>query len=205
MIQILQSLLLGVSIAAPIGPVNVEVIKRGLKHGFLLAFLVALGAACADATYVVIIYLGLSSFINIPIVQTVVWIFGMAVLIYLGYRSIKEFFRKKEFKFESKSRKNAFIAGYAVAISSPITAVWWLGVFGSIISSSIQTSREVALLSGFVIIAGILLWFLGLSLLLNWGKRFVNERTMRYMSGVAGVVLIGFGLWFGYNTVMSVI
>jgi len=92
-----------------------------------------------------------------------------------------------------------------VAISSPITAVWWLGVFGSIISSSIQTSREVALLSGFVIIAGILLWFLGLSLLLNWGKRFVNERTMRYMSGVAGVVLIGFGLWFGYNTVMSVI
>jgi len=98
MIQILQSLLLGVSIAAPIGPVNVEVIKRGLKHGFLLAFLVALGAACADATYVVIIYLGLSSFINIPIVQTVVWIFGMAVLIYLGYRSIKEFFRKKEFK-----------------------------------------------------------------------------------------------------------
>ena len=46
---------IGVSVAAPIGPVNVEIIRRGLTVGARSAFLLGLGAVSADC-----VYLGLS-------------------------------------------------------------------------------------------------------------------------------------------------
>ena len=47
-IEILNKILLGVTLAAPIGPVSLEMIQRGLKSGFLSSFVVRLGAAVAD-------------------------------------------------------------------------------------------------------------------------------------------------------------
>lgn len=193
--------------AAPVGPVNVEVIKRGLKHGFLPAFLVSLGAAAADTTYLLLIYFGLSNFINIPVVKLGIWVLGAIVLLNLGYLSVKEYFDKIDLqKPNTKVSRNSFIAGYLIAISNPMTIVWWLGVFGAIIGSSIQdVSKSVAFLGSMTIMLGVLLWFFSLSLLLHFGKRFINEETMKYVSAIAGIVLIGFGLYFGYNALTSII
>ena len=62
MSQILQNIVLGISLAAPIGPANIAVIRRGLKYGFLPAFLVGLGVVFADMTYLLLIYFGLANF-----------------------------------------------------------------------------------------------------------------------------------------------
>ena len=207
MLNIIQNIILGISLAAPVGPVNVEVIKRGLKNGFFPAFLLSLGAAAADTTYLLLIYFGLSNFINIPIVKTIIWFFGAIVLIYLGYLSAKEYFDKIDLqKSNPKASKNSFIAGYLITISNPMTIVWWLGVFGAIIGSSIQNAaKTIALLNSLTIIIGVILWFFSLSLLLHFGKRFINEKTMKYVSMIAGIILIGFGLYFGYNAILSMI
>lgn len=204
MLDVIQNIILGISLAAPVGPVNVEVIKRGLKHGFFPAFLLSLGAASADTTYLLLIYFGLSNFINIPMVKTSIWIFGAIVLLYLGYQSIKEYFEKLDLeKSKVKTRRNSFAAGYMITISNPMTIVWWLGVFGAILSSTIQTvTKTTALLNSLTIIVGVVLWFFALSILLHWGKRFVNEKTMRCISIITGLILIGFGLYFGYNAVV---
>lgn len=207
MLNLIQNIILGLSLAAPVGPVNVEVIKRGLKHGFLPAFLVSLGAAAADTTYLLLIYFGLSNFINIPVVKLGIWVLGAIVLLNLGYLSVKEYFDKIDLqKPNTKVSRNSFIAGYLIAISNPMTIVWWLGVFGAIIGSSIQdVSKSVAFLGSMTIMLGVLLWFFSLSLLLHFGKRFINEETMKYVSAIAGIVLIGFGLYFGYNALTSII
>ncbi len=205
MLNVIRNVILGLSLAAPVGPVNVEVIKRGLKHGFFPAFLLSLGAASADTTYLLVIYLGLSNFIYVPIVKTSIWIFGAIVLLYLGYQSIKEYFEKLDLeKSEVKTSRNSFVAGYMITISNPMTIVWWLGVFGAILPSSVQTvAKAIALLESLTIIIGVVLWFFALSILLHWGKRFVDEKTMKYVSVIAGFILIGFGLYFGYNAVVA--
>lgn len=161
MVDIIQEIILGISLAAPIGPVNVEVIRRGLRHGFLSALLLSLGAATADTTYLLLIYFGLSNFINIPLIKTSIWVFGAIVLLYLGCLSVKEYFDKIYFqKTNPKAGRNSFIAGYLITISNPMTIVWWLGVFGAIIGSSIQmVSKTAALLSSLTIIIGVILWF----------------------------------------------
>jgi len=112
MLDVIQKIILRISLAAPVGPVNVEVIKRGLKHGFFPAFLLSLDAASADTTYLLLIYFGLSNFINIPVVKTSIWIFGAIVLLYLGYQSINEYFEKLDLeKAKVKTRRKSFVAG----------------------------------------------------------------------------------------------
>lgn len=53
---LLSYVLLGLSLAAPIGPVNAA--QLGIKFGFLHAWLVGVGAVLADGVYMLIVYLG---------------------------------------------------------------------------------------------------------------------------------------------------
>ena len=205
MTDIIRNIILGISLAAPIGPVNVEVIRRGLNFGFFPAFLLSIGAASADTTYLLLIYFGLSSFIKVPIIKTLIWVFGGFVLLYLGFRSIKIFKVKVELnKSVPKTGRNSFISGYLITISNPMTIVWWTGVFGSILGTSIyNVSKTIALLNSLTIIIGVILWFFALSLILHWGKRFFKEKYVKYVNLTAGIILVGFGLYFLYNAVSA--
>jgi threonine/homoserine/homoserine lactone efflux protein len=44
-----------------------------------------------------------------------------------------------------------------------------------------------------------------MSLLTHWGKRFLNERTARYILVIAGLALILFGIRFAYNAIRAVL
>ena len=206
MTDIIRNIILGISLAAPIGPVNIEVIRRGLNFGFFPAFLLSIGAASADTTYLLLIYFGLSSFIKVPIIKTLIWVFGGFVLIYLGYQSIKNFKVKVKLnKSVPKIGKNSFITGYLITISNPMTIVWWIGVFGSILGTSIyNVSKTIALLNSLTIIIGVILWFFILSLVLHWCKSVFKEKHIKYVNLTAGIILVGFGLYFLYNAVGSV-
>ena len=122
--SLLQNIILGLSLAAPIGPVNLEIIKRGLNSGFKQAFLTGAGAMSADTTYLTLIFFGLISFLNIAFIKIVLGTAGSFILIYLGLVSVKEFFHRAV--VENQSRRmygSSFITGYVLAISSPMTII----------------------------------------------------------------------------------
>jgi threonine/homoserine/homoserine lactone efflux protein len=207
MTNIFQNIILGISLAAPLGPATIATIRSGLKFGFLSALVTALGVVSADTTYVLLVYLGLSSFVIIPIVKVVIWTFGAIVLFYLGYQSIKEVFRKMDLNRSTvEIDRNLFLVGYAVNISNPIAIVWWLGVFGSILAASTENgSSTTALLYSLTIVIGIMLWHTFLSFLTHWGNRFFKENIIRYVSAIGGLILVGFGLRFGHNALTLLI
>lgn len=199
---LLQNILLGLSLAAPIGPVNLEIIKRGLNAGFRQAFLTGLGAMSADLTYLTLIFFGLFSFLKIPFIKICFALAGSFVLIYLGFTSLKIFLREKKPDKVSKQLflKNAYAAGYVVTLSCPITFVWWTGVFGALLASQTNTQTNLsAYLSCLTILLGCLIWVIFLSAALHWGRRIVNEKFIRIITLVAGLFLIGFGLSFLYR------
>ena len=68
--------------------VNAAQLDRGIKSGFFHAWLVGLGATVADAIYMLLVFVGVVKFIEIPIIQTFLWIFGFFVLVYTGIESI---------------------------------------------------------------------------------------------------------------------
>lgn len=194
---------MGLTLAAPIGPVNLEIIKRGLRAGVKQAFLTGAGAMSADTTYLILIFFGLASFLNMPFMKIILGIAGSVILIYLGAVSAKDSFRKSAADVKQTRRlfNNSFATGYVLAISSPMTIVWWTGVFGALLASQTHTQTNLAaFFSCLSILLGCFLWVLFLACALHWGKKIINEKITRLISFVAGIFLIGFGIYFLYRT-----
>ena len=84
----LRGLLIGFSIAAPVGPIGVLCIRRTLAEGRVYGFVSGLGAATADATYGSIAGFGLT-FIASFLVSQGLWLrlIGGLFLVYLGLRT----------------------------------------------------------------------------------------------------------------------
>ena len=199
---IVRNILLGIALAAPIGPAGIAVIKSGLQDGFTSGFKTGVGITMADATYLLVVFFGLSGFLHIPIVKVLLWALGAGVMIYLGYQSIKGPKRKIDLKESEKTiERNPLLAGYLINISNPIAIVFWVGIFGSMIDDSQSQSKIVVLLLSSTILIGILLWHSVMSILSSYGRRFLNEGFARSISIVAGIVLLIFGIKFAYNVI----
>jgi threonine/homoserine/homoserine lactone efflux protein len=205
--DLIRNVLLGISLAAPIGPSGVAVIQNGLRGGFPRAFITGVGVTMADATYLLLVYFGLSSFISALSIKIIIWSLGALVLFFLGIQSLREAIHGVNLnKTMVSTTRNPLLVGYLVNISNPIAIVWWLGVFGSLLGTVIDRDtkmKTLALLNSSTILIGILFWHSTVSLLTHWGKHILNERTTRYISGIAGLALILFGLRFAYYVVVN--
>ena len=84
---LLRGLIIGFSIAAPVGPIGVLCIRRTLAEGRASGLASGLGAATADAIYGCIAGFGLT-FISSMLISQQVWLrlIGGVFLCYLGLR-----------------------------------------------------------------------------------------------------------------------
>jgi threonine/homoserine/homoserine lactone efflux protein len=81
----LTGIALGLSIAAPVGPIGVLCIRRTLTNGRLTGFISGMGAAVADALYGALAAFGLSAVMNfLTGLHLVLHLGGSLFLIYLG-------------------------------------------------------------------------------------------------------------------------
>lgn len=215
--DILRNILLGITLAIPIGPASLAVIQTGLRAGFLRAWLTGIGVTLADTTYLLVVYFGLSGFMDIPAVKVIVWVLGALVLFYLGWQSLRAM-RGTDQKLNLSGEtaevlpshsagRNPLLVGYLVNISNPIAVVFWAGIYGSLIGAAVAAGgdKSDALISGAAILVGILSWHTTTSFLSHWGKRLLNEKIARYVSALAGLVLILFGLRFAWNAITALL
>lgn len=204
MSEIIRLIVLGISITAAIGPVTIITIKRGLEHGFCSAFITNLGAVFVDGLYLLLIHFGLSALFNIQTFRIVAGLIGILILFYLGFHSIKDYFAKHPFNKKIKRKfGSSFLTGFIINISNPLAPIAWLGFYG-IFSSIYKPTTVEFLLKISWILVGAIIWGATLSIMAHIGKRFANERIMRIISLVAGIVLFGFGIYLGYHVVLSV-
>ncbi|HEY9651627.1 MAG TPA: LysE family transporter, partial [Coleofasciculaceae cyanobacterium] len=84
----IKGLIIGFSIAAPVGPIGVLCIHRTLTQGCVSGLVSGLGAATADAIYGSIAGLGLT-FLSSVLIHQQRWLqlFGGAFLCYLGIKT----------------------------------------------------------------------------------------------------------------------
>src|SRR5947207_12444096 len=85
---LLRGLIIGMSIAAPVGPIGVLVIRRTLAEGRIAGLVTGLGVATADALYGCVAGFGLT-FISTLLISHQLWIrlIGGLFLCYLGLRA----------------------------------------------------------------------------------------------------------------------
>ncbi|PZD94901.1 amino acid transporter [Paenibacillus sambharensis] len=193
-------ILLGLSLSAPIGPINAAQLDRGIKSGFMNAWLVGVGAMAADALYMMMVYMGIVHFIEIPFMKTFLYLFGAFVLIYTGIESLLSLDSIGEARSEGKdeTKLKAFISGFLMSLSNPMTILFWLGIYGSVLAETAAKydSRQLLIYSG-AIIFGILLWDLTMAAVASSFRKWMTSGLLKFISMLSGLSLIGFGSYFG--------
>ena len=97
-----RGIILGLSITAPIGPTNVEIIRRGITQGWKSAAAFCLGVMVALIFYLLLVVFGLSFLTNSHLVNNLLTIVGVIVLANLAYKSFKDFFRDTDVDLDER-------------------------------------------------------------------------------------------------------
>ncbi|WP_280768092.1 LysE family transporter [Salipaludibacillus daqingensis] len=192
--------LLGLSLAAPIGPVNAAQLDRGIKNGFFHAWLVGLGATVADGMYMLLVFLGVVHLVEIPFVQAFLWLFGFFVLVYTGIDSLNGSGKIKlsEQRSSNDSHSKSFLSGFFMSLFNPLTVLFWLGIFGSVLAKTIHSfGTEQIIIYICAIFLGITIWDLTMAAFASTLRKYLSHRLLMVISILSGLSLIGFGIYFG--------
>ena len=189
-----RGLLLGLSIAAPVGPIGVLCIRRTLTQGWRIGFLTGLGAATADATYGAVAAFGLTALSNLLIAEQF-WLrlIGGLFLLYLGARTFVAKPATVAANATANSLASAYSSTFLLTLTNPTTILSFAAIFAGFgVASSGSTLAAGILVIG--VFVGSALWWL----LLSGGVTLLRARfrpaALVWVNRISGVVIVLFGL-----------
>ncbi len=188
-----RGLLIGISIAAPVGPIGVLCIRRTLSNGRLTGFLSGMGAATADMVYGAIAAFGLSAVSNL-LMDNKVWLklIGGIFLLYLGIKT----FLEKPADHAAKANQSGFVGAYLSTFFLTITNPMTILSFAAIFAGTMLTGTSG---SPLVIVAGVFfgsaLWWLTLSFGVSLLRDRLTTDHMAWINRISGAIIIVFGIF----------
>jgi len=191
-----KGFLAGAAIAAPLGPVGVLCIQRGIASGRAAAFLSGLGAATAHGTYALVAALGLSlaSAAFLPHLRTLRVAAGILLCV-LGAGIVRSRPALAPDGQAVRALTSAYASALLIAISSPVTMLTIAAVFSGAGLPGPAGGRFPALVLAAGVFLGSSSWWLALSMGVAWISRHGGIPTLRAANRASGAVLLGFGLF----------
>ncbi|WP_231727979.1 LysE family translocator [Haloferax profundi] len=191
----MQGIVLGVSIAAPVGPIGVLCIQRTLAKGRWSGFVSGLGAASADAVYGAIAGFGITALSSLFLdYQTGIRLGGGLLLLYLGVQSFRaEPAEAAASTSDVRTLAQDFGSTFLLTITNPVTILAFVGIFAGVgvgVSGNYQDAG--VLVAG--VFTGSSLWWFVLSTGVSLFRTRFTRPVMRRVNQLAGVVIAGFGL-----------
>ena len=152
------------------------------------------------------VYFGVAQFIDNPLMKTFLWSFGFFVLMYTG---IENLLTLHTISLDPKFRRiirlrHSFLAGLLMALLNPLTILFWLGIYGSILvgGSSTLTGIEVILYS-ITILVGITIVDLTMATISSGSRKVMSTSFLKIVSIISSLSMIGFGIYFGIQAFHS--
>lgn len=190
----ISALLIGLSIAAPVGPIGLLTIQRSLEHGPRAGLATGLGAAAADAVYGAIGAYGVNWLIGTLIDARVpLALFGAAFLLRMAWGLVRAPAVERAAADTPARQGWQYFAGtFVLTLSNPATILSFIAVFGTLAGRSATDAPGLMVLG---VLAGSALWWLFLSSAVGrWRDRF-DSRWRRRVNLASATVLAGFALW----------
>jgi threonine/homoserine/homoserine lactone efflux protein len=194
-----QGLLLGWSVAWPPGPVNAEMIRRGLTRGFASAFSVGLGASTGDFLWATAVALGAGALAELPGVRPALGAISLALLLFLAWSFLAGAWRgwRRHRRGEPAppagrfdSARGGYWLGLTMALSSPWNIAFWLAVIGQQAGSTLGLDRSFVLAGA--VVAAATLWSAVLCTGVQLGARFATPAWEVATRAATGVLMLGF-------------
>ncbi len=192
---LLRGLLIGFSIAAPVGPIGVLCIRRTLAEGRIPGLVSGLGAATADATYGGIAGFGLT-FISSLLISQQVWLrlIGGTFLCYLGLRT----FLTRPAEQAASAKGNGLIGMYAstlfLTLTNPLTILSFAAIFAGLGVASTGGNYLAAGILVLGVFLGSALWWFILSGGVSIFRTKFTTRGLHWVNRISGIIIMGFGV-----------
>ncbi|HZT19726.1 MAG TPA: LysE family transporter [Dongiaceae bacterium] len=199
----LKGFIVGIAIAAPVGPIGLLCIQRALAGGWISGLISGLGAALADTIYGSIAAFGLT------LVQDFLYdhrdaisIAGGALLCLLGLRIMLA----RPSPAPAEPRKSAAgLAGelcgtFMLTLANPLTILSFIAIFAALNTSAASTSYLAAATLVLGVFGGSAAWWLCLSFGIGVIRHRMDEPILRWTARVSGALVVVFGataLWHG--------
>ena len=189
-----QSLLIGLSIAAPVGPIGLLVIQRTLQRGARVGLATGLGAAVADALYGAVGAFGVSWVIDALVGARVpLALGGGAFLLWLAWRTWRAAPATRAAQAGGDSGLLASFAGtFVLTLSNPATIFSFIAVFGTL-GARLAGGSPWTMIAG--VLAGSALWWLLLSAGVARLRSRFDARAQSWVNRASALLLAGFALW----------
>lgn len=197
---LLEGFLFGWSVAWPPGPINAEIIRRGLARGFAPAYAVALGASSGDAVWAVVTALGAGFILNGHAARLVLGVVSTALLLALAIVFLKGAWQglragRAAAAAAAPGRFDAGRAGYALGLGMSLSSPWnigfWLAVMGR--PELAQRSLGASLIVACAVVAGALTWCLILTTAVTLMRVRIDTFWWEIVAkGATGLVMLVF-------------
>lgn len=183
---VLEKIILGISLAAPFGPLSLYSLNCGIHKGFKGAFLARVGGATGS------LFLLSSACFFLNVINdnqryiTVISTLSSIYLFYLGINS----FSKKDIVLKVPESKRIYINGILLSVVNPLGIPFWLSIVGS-----------SALVMGFYInlwiIVGYLIWGVIFAAFATSFK-FLSDKVKNMVNNISAILLLILAIKYMY-------
>lgn len=193
---------LGLAIAAPFGPINVEIVRRHVSRGIGAGVLLGLGACSVDTVYIVLISIGLIAAAPGPRLQLALAVAGAAILVVLAGLILRAAGSSVRLAVPANADAGCsppqplwrnYLVGVLMTATSPMNLVFWFGVIVSGASRGATVWGPWPRVGG--VMCGTIAWVAGLNTALAFTRRFLRPRVLAGINLVSATALLALAAW----------
>lgn len=197
--------LLGLGAAVPIGPVNIEMIKRNLETGTINGLVLGLGACSVDVLYLVLFVSGMMYLLNQPMILGWLGILGALLMAYFGMQSLKASTSwSLAPQSVAKSKFRHYIDGFVLTFLNPYTIIFWASMSTQLSMFDLESSKRAYIWLGTGLIVGAISWVLLLNGGLHTTRSKVTQKIQIRLNQMGAFILFSLailGLYKGVNLI----
>ncbi len=203
---ILKGMLIGIIASAPMGPVGVLCVQRTLNKGRWPGFATGVGAAISDIIYALLTGLGLHfllNFITQPTPMYILKVGGSVVLLVFGVVC----FRSKPKPVQLLNRQNLSFfynahTAFWITFANPLIILLFIAIMAQL--SFVSPGHPLEMGIGYAsIFFGALLWWYGLTWLIDLVKERFSEDGIIIINKVIGSAVVIVSLVFLVGTIFN--
>lgn len=191
---IFKGMLIGMIASAPMGPVGVLCVQRTLKKGRWYGFVTGVGAAASDIIYAAITGFGMAfvmDFVNNEQTRFYLQIVGSLMLLGFGWYTYRTDPTRNMHKSSADKGTLTYnaITAFLVTLSNPLIVFLFMALYAQFAFVIPDLSFEMIV--GFMsIVSGALLWWWGLTWLVDKIRTKFDEQGIKIINQIIGVAVI---------------
>lgn len=189
---------IGISIAAPVGPIGVICIRRSLVDGWKIGLSAGLGAALADCFYAILAVIGLAAVTQIfTTINPFLHVVGGLLLLFIGMKMFRAVSVNLADNAETSvarkiSTHGVLLETLLLTLANPMTILSFSAVLTAFGVERLSI-KALYVVSG--VFFGSATWWLFLSLGVSRFGRSVDQRKLRIINWCSGCIIGAFGIW----------